>query len=85
VICYRHEPTVVASGCRLTAVVRISLTKHAQIGRWLVAGDKRPIVVICDTEGGEHIFDMDGRQIDAIELKDLMTDQQESSVGSFEN
>jgi len=77
VISFRHEPTVIASGRQLTAVVRVSLTKHAGSGRWLFAGDKRPIAVICRTEGGEHIFDTDGRQINAVELRELMTDQGE--------
>jgi hypothetical protein len=53
------------------------LTKHARSGRWLFAGDKRPIAVICGTEDGEHIFDTDGRQINAVEFKELMTDQGE--------
>jgi hypothetical protein len=51
------------------------LTKHAGSGRWLFAGDKRPIAVICHREGGEHIFDTDGRRITAAELEALMTDQ----------
>ena len=73
-ISFRHEPTVIASGCQLTAVVRVSMAKHTGSGRWLFAGDKRPIAVICRTEGGERIFDTDGRQIDAVKLNELMTD-----------
>lgn len=84
-ISFRHEPTVIASGCQITAVVRVSLTKHAGSGRWLIAGGKRPIAVICRTEVGEHVFDADGRQINAVELKKLMTEQGERSIGSTRN
>ncbi len=43
----------------------------------LFAGDKRPVAVICRSEHGEHIFNTDGRQIDAVELQALMTEQTE--------
>ena len=47
--------------------------KHASNGMWLFAGDKRPIAVICRSESSEYIFDTNGRQIDALELEELMT------------
>lgn len=73
-ICIRHEPSVTTSGCEITAVVRVSLTEQESGGGLLFAGDKRPIAIICRLEEGEHIFDMDGRLIDAVELKGLMAD-----------
>ena len=74
-ISIRREPAVIISGCELTAVARISLEKYSQNGRWMFVGDKRPIAIICRTEYGEHIFDMEGRQIDAVELEKLVTTQ----------
>jgi hypothetical protein len=74
-ISFHHEPTVIFSGCELTAIARVSVTKHAHSGVWLIAGDKRLVAVICRSEDREHIFDTDGRHIDAVELKGLMTDQ----------
>ena len=76
-ISFQYEPTVIVSGCELTAVARVSVTKQAHSGLWLFAGDKRPVAVICRSEDREHIFDADGRQIDALELKGLMTYQGE--------
>lgn len=74
-ISFHHEPAVMVSGCELIAVARVSVTKHVHGGVWLFAGEKRPVAVICRSEDREHIFDTDGRQIDAVELKGLMTDQ----------
>lgn len=74
-ISFHYEPTMIVSGCELTAVARVSVTKQAHNGLWLFSGDKRLVALICRSEDGEHIFDTDGRQIDAVELKDLMSDQ----------
>ena len=74
-ISFQREPTVTVAGWELTAVARISVMKHVNNGMWLFAGDKRPIAVICRSENGEHIFDTNGRQIDAVELEELMTEQ----------
>lgn len=73
-ISFQREPTVIVAGWELTAVARISVMKHARSGMWLFAGDKRPIAVICRSEDSEHIFDTNGRQIDAVELEGLMTE-----------
>ena len=72
-ISIQHEPTVIVSGCEVTAIARISGTKHALSGKWLFVACKQPLAIICRTEDGEHIFDMDGHQIDAAGLKELMT------------
>lgn len=66
------EPTVITSGCQLTAVVQVCLSKHASRDGWLFAGSKRPLAVICHTEAGEQIFDAQGHRINRVELKTLM-------------
>mgnify|MGYP001548162493 CR=1 FL=1 len=68
-ISFHREPAVIVSGCELTAVARVSVTKHARGGVWLFAGDKRPVAVICRSQDRVHIFATDGRQNDAVELE----------------
>ena len=71
-IIFQHESPISVSGRAFIAVARIKLTRHARNGALIFTGDKRPIAIICRGEGGEEIFDIDGRQIDADGLQALI-------------
>ncbi len=72
-ISVEHEPTIIVSGYKITAVVRARVSRRALGGGWLFVGDKHPLAIICCTKDSEQIFDVNGCRIDAAELKKLMT------------
>ncbi|MCP4317722.1 MAG: hypothetical protein GY789_17310 [Hyphomicrobiales bacterium] len=73
-ITFQRESPISVSGRELIVVARIRLIGHAQGHALMFTGEKRPVAVICRGEGGEEIFDMDGRRIEAAALQALMVD-----------